>query len=47
MIIIGLFGVHGIMPGEFVPTGQTVNKHFYLGALRRLWEDVWGKHSEL
>ena len=35
-----IFYVRGIVHRKFVPPGQTVNQHFYLDVLRRLWEDV-------
>lgn len=37
----------GVVHKEFVPTGQTVNKEYYLGVMRRLRESIRKKRPEL
>lgn len=41
------FDVHGVVHSEFLPTGQTVNKQYYLGVMRRLRENIRRKRPEL
>ena len=47
-----LMGYRGVVHHEFLPAGQTVNKKYYLGVMRRLREairqkrpDLWENHS--
>ena len=41
------FDVHGIVPAEFLPQGQTINQHVYKNILRRLLRSVREKRREL
>lgn len=41
------FDHRGVVHSEFLPTGQTVNKEYYLGVMRRLREAVRQKRPEL
>lgn len=38
------FDYRGIVHSEFVPTGQIVNKEYYLGIMRRLRESIDEKY---
>jgi hypothetical protein len=37
-MLIVVFDIRGIMHKEFVPQGTTVNSHYYLGVMQRLYE---------
>jgi hypothetical protein len=41
------FGYRGIAHYEFAPEVQRVNQEFHLVVLRRLWDDVQRKTSEM
>ena len=47
IMLICFFEIQGIVHGEFVPRGQTVNQDFYLGVLKRLKERVRRKRPEM
>ena len=44
---IVFFDIRGLVHHEFVPTGQMVNKEFYLNVLRRFLENIRSKRPEL
>ena len=46
-IMLISFDAKGIVPKEFVPPEQTVNKQFYLKVLKRLCDSVWEKLPEM
>lgn len=46
-MLIVFFDIRGVVHHEFVPTGQTVNKEFYLTVLRRLRESIRLKRPQL
>lgn len=41
------FDYRGVVHNEFLPTGQTVNKEYYLGVMRRLREAIRKKRPDL
>lgn len=41
------FDIRGVVHSEFLPEGQTVNKEYYLGVMRRLRENVRRKRPDL
>lgn len=41
------FDYHGVVHYEFLPEGQTVNKEYYLGVMRRLRESIRKKRPDL
>jgi hypothetical protein len=45
-MLVMFFDREGIVQQEFVPSGQTVNQHYYLKVLKRLREQVRRKHPE-
>lgn len=47
VMLIVFFDIRGLVHHEFVPTGQTVNKEYYLSVLRRLREKIRHKRPEL
>jgi len=47
MMLIVFFDIRGLVHHEFVPTGQTVNKEYYLAVLKRLREKIRQKRSKL
>jgi len=46
-MLLSFFDITGIVPYEFVPTGQTVNQVYYLEVLERLREKVRRKRPEI
>ena len=47
MLLSFFFNIRGIVHYEFVPTGQTINRVYYLEVLERLHEKVRQKQPEL
>ena len=43
IMLLACFDSEGIVHHEYAPNGQTINKEFYLGVLRRLRESVHQK----
>ena len=41
------FNIRGLVHHEFIPTGQTVNKKYYLDVLKRLREKIHQKRPEM
>lgn len=41
------FDCRGVVHSEFLPEGQTVNKHYYLGLMKRLREKIRRKRPDL
>ncbi|KAL7726506.1 hypothetical protein ACLKA6_001128 [Drosophila palustris] len=41
------FDIRGVVHSQFLPEGQTVNKEYYLGVMRRLRENVRRKRPDL
>jgi hypothetical protein len=46
-MLIVFFDIQGIVVAEWVPSGQTVNKQYYLEVLTKLRERVLRKRPEL
>ena len=44
VMLIVFFDIHGLVHHEFIPTGQTVNKEYYLDVLKRLREKTRQKN---
>ena len=47
MILTVFFNYRGVVHYEFLPTGQTVNKEYYLSVMRHLREAIHKKRAEL
>jgi len=47
VMLIVFFDIRGVVHYEFVPQGQTVNKEYYLGVMRRLRERICKKRPDL
>jgi histone-lysine N-methyltransferase SETMAR len=46
VMLIAFFDIDGVVHHEFVPSGQTVNGHFYVQVLQRFRDVVWRKPRE-
>ena len=46
-MLIVFFHIQGIVMAEWVPSGQTVNQHYYIEVLTKLRECVRRKQLEL
>jgi hypothetical protein len=46
-MLIVFFDIHGIVIAEWVPSGQTVNQHYYMEVLTKLCERVIRKRPKL
>nr|APL98296.1 truncated putative DD34D transposase [Bactrocera tryoni] len=47
VMLIVFFDIRGVVHYEYVPTGQTVNKEYYLGVMRRLRDAIRRKRPSL
>lgn len=47
VMLIVFFDIRGVVHHEFVPTGQTVNKNYYLAVLKRLREKIRRNRPEM
>lgn len=47
VMLIVFFDIRGVVHFEYVPIGQTVNKEFYLGVMRRVRDAIRRKRPEL
>lgn len=47
VMLIVFFDIRGVVHYEFVPEGQTVNKEYYLGVMKRLRERIRKKRPNL
>jgi len=47
VLLTVFFNIRGVVHSEFLPVGQTVNKQYYLGVMKRLRESICRKRPEL
>ncbi|XP_039949898.1 histone-lysine N-methyltransferase SETMAR-like [Bactrocera tryoni] len=47
VMLIVFFDIRGVVHYEYVPTGQTISKKYYVGVMRRLPDAIRRKHPSL